>query len=105
MHGHLGQLLSERAEQCVALAAVAAALAAQVAVELAALDQLGKRELLQGRRHSASQSLRVPIGSTSRSGSASQPSLTAGASVLLVEPPYTTWSGARPCNEPIGWRS
>lgn len=57
--GDLGELGGERGQQFVALAPVSSALAAQVTVELSALDQIGQRELSEWCRHSSAHSLAV----------------------------------------------
>ena len=77
--------------------------AAQVAVEVTALDQVGQHELLVVRRgRPAAQALKRGDRCREAAREDGPPRRIAGARVLLVEPPYTTHSGARPCSEPIG---
>ena len=82
----LRELVGECADERVALLAVAGAHAAQVAVELAARDEVGERVLLDAGGAAVGDELRVRHGLQQRGGKTSQPRRSAGASVLLVVP-------------------
>ena len=66
--------------------AVAGSHAAQVAVELAAGQEVGERVLLDAGGPSVGEELLVATACTSEGGTTSQPMRSAGASVLLAEP-------------------
>ena len=55
----LGEMLPERVEQAVSASPVRRARAADVAVVVAAREELGQRELLQGRREDVEEQLRA----------------------------------------------
>ena len=70
----LGQVLGERGDERVAARAVAAARAAQVAVDLAAREQVGERGLVEDRRAAVGAVLLVgEVAARASSGTTSQP--------------------------------
>src|SRR5215469_2019258 len=85
-HGGLGERISERLDELVALSAITGAHAAQVAVEFAPVKEVGKRVLLDPRRAPVGEQLLVHDRLKQR-GRDDEPSEPEGRSQCLADRP------------------
>ena len=76
----------KRRSECVTPAAVAGSHAPQMAVEFAAVQEVGERELLDSGGPPIGEELLMVTASSREGGTTSQPIRSAAASVLLAEP-------------------